>query len=290
MNPDIISAMNPKRVVIFFILCALLMFGVWLPVNASPRMQQPPTLTPGADGRTLYVVQPGDNCTRVAFLNGISVEQLRQLNSKLDENCTLVVGQELLVGIVAIVETPTPLVLPTDSGATPTATPLVGTTEVCILLFEDANGNAQREETEPAVAGGAVSLTENNGEYSAQLQTEIQADPEAYQGICFSNIPEGQYTISMAAPDNYNPTMELEYLLEVKAGDRAFVDFGVQSRDVVADPGVNQPETDPNNSSTTPVFGIIGGLLLLGGVGLGYYAWRSGRPESKLSGGLLRRK
>lgn len=283
--------MNPKRIIIFFILCALLMFGAWLPVNASPRMQQPPTLTPGADGRTLYVVQPGDNCTRVAFLNGISVEQLRQLNSKLDENCTLVAGQELLVGIVAIVETPTPLVLPTDSGATPTATPLVGTTEVCILLFEDANGNAQREETEPAVAGGAVSLTENNGEYSAQLQTEIQADPEAYQGICFSNIPEGQYTISMAAPDNYNPTMELEYLLEVKAGDRAFVDFGVQSRDVVADPGVNQPETDPNNGNTTPVFGIIGGLLLLGGVGLGYYAWRSGRPESKLRrGGLLRRK
>lgn len=282
--------MNLKRVAIFFILCVVLLFGAWLPANASPRMQQPPTLTPGADGRTLYIVQPGDNCTRVAFLNGISVDQLRQLNSKLDENCTLVVGQELLVAIVAIVETPTPFIVPTAGGATPTATPLVGTTEVCILLFEDANGNAQREETEPAVAGGAVSLTENNGEYSAQLQTVIQADPEAYQGICFSNIPEGQYTISMAAPDNYNPTMELEYLLEVKAGDRAFVDFGVQSRDVVADPAVAQPDSGADDGgSTTPIFGIIGGLLLLGGVGLGYYAWRSGRPESKLSGGILRK-
>ena len=127
-------------------------------------MQQPPTLTPGADGRTIYIVQAGDNCTRVAFLNGISVDQLRQLNSKLDENCTLIEGQELLVGIIAVVETPTALVSPTVSPFTATPTPLIGTTEVCILLFNDANGNALREETEPAVAGGAVSLTENNGE------------------------------------------------------------------------------------------------------------------------------
>ncbi|MBK7452965.1 MAG: hypothetical protein IPJ46_04360 [Anaerolineales bacterium] len=42
------------------------------------------------------------------------------------------------------------------------------------------------------VAGGAVSLTENNGEYSAQLILVIPADPAVYQGICFSNILEGE--------------------------------------------------------------------------------------------------
>jgi hypothetical protein len=59
------------------------------------------------------------------------------------------------------------------------------------------------------------------------------------------------------------------------------VDFGIQSKDVVADATTN-PQNEPK---TSPIFGIMGGLLLLGGVGLGYYAWRSGRPESKLSGG-----
>ncbi|MBK8417692.1 LysM peptidoglycan-binding domain-containing protein [Candidatus Villigracilis saccharophilus] len=281
--------MNSKRFFLLLILAGLFLLGLWLPAGAAPQMQQPPTLTPGADGRTIYIVQAGDNCTRVAFLNGISVDQLRQLNSKLDENCTLIEGQELLVGIIAVVETPTALVSPTVSPFTATPTPLIGTTEVCILLFNDANGNALREETEPAVAGGAVSLTENNGEYSAQLDTVIPADPTVYQGICFSNIPEGKYTISMAAPDNYNPTMELEYVLDVKAGDRAFVDFGIQSKDIVVDTSNQEPESTTTTSGSSPLFGIIGGLLLLGGVGLGYYAWRSGRPETKLSGGILKK-
>lgn len=108
---------------------------------------------------------------------------------------------------------------------------------MCVLLFDDVNGNALREETEGAVAGGAVSLTENNGKYSAALDTVIPADPEAYQGICFTDIPEGNYNITMGIPDNYNPTMELDYSLDVNAGDRAFVDFGIQSQDVVVDPG-----------------------------------------------------
>ncbi|NOT03381.1 MAG: LysM peptidoglycan-binding domain-containing protein [Anaerolineales bacterium] len=280
--------MNSKRFFILFALVCLLLLGLWLPVSAAPiAQQQPPTLTPGPDGRIIYVVQPADTCTRVAFLNSISVDQLRQLNSKLDENCTLIEGQELLVGIISVAGTPTAGPSPTPGLPTPTPTPLAGTTEVCVLLFEDANGNALREETEPALAGGAVSLTENNGEYSAALDTVIPADPEAYQGICFSDIPEGSYNITVGIPDNYNPTVDLNYSLIVNAGDRAEVGFGAQSKDIVADPGAQ--ETGDTGGGTTPLFGILGGLLLLGGVGLGYYAWRSGKPESKLSGGMLRK-
>jgi hypothetical protein len=82
-------------------------------------------------------------------------------------------------------------------------------------------------------------------------------------------------------PDNYNPTTNLNSSLDVKAGDRAEVGFGIQSKDIVVDPGA----TTPNESKTSPLFGILGGLLLLGGAVLGYYAWKSGKPESKLSGG-----
>ena len=272
---------------ILLTLVSLLLLGLWRPVNAAPSMQQlPPTPTPGADGRIIYVVQPSDNCTRVAALNGITVEQLRQLNSDLDENCALIAGKELLIGIVSLEGTPTPGIGPALGTPTVTPTPLSGTTEVCILLFEDANGNAQREETEPAVSGGAVSLTEINGAYSAAQDTIIPADPEAYQGICFSDIPEGNYNITVGIPDNYNPTMELDYALEVKAGDRAFVDFGIQSKGVVVEPDA-AGEPSPDRSS---LLGIFGGLLLLGGAALGYYAWRSGKPESKLSGGGFLKK
>jgi hypothetical protein len=209
------------------------------------------------------------------------MDQLRQLNSKLDENCTLVEGQELLIGIVSLAGTPTAGPSPTPAPPTPSPTPFTGTTEICILLFNDGNGNALREATEPAISGGAVSVTENNGEYSAAQDTIIPADPAAYQGICFSNVPEGSYNITVGIPENYNPTTSLNYSLDVKAGDRAEVGFGIQSKDIVADTGAT-PASEPK---TSPIFGILGGLLLLGGMALGYYAWRSGRPESKLSGG-----
>jgi hypothetical protein len=274
--------MNPKRFFILFTLMSLLLLGLWLPANAAPNMQQTdPTATPGADGRILYIVKAGDNCFRVAALHSISVEQLRLLNKTLDANCTLVEGQELLIGIVSLAGTPTAGPSPTEAPPTITSTPFIGTTEICVLLFNDANGDALRQTTEPAVAGGAVSVTEKNGEYSAAQDTIIPTDPTAYQGVCFKDVPQGSYNITVGIPDNYNPTMELNYSLEVNAGDRAFVDFGVQSKAVVVNPAAN----DPSNQGTSPIFGILGGLLLLGGAGLGYYAWRSGKPESKLSGG-----
>ncbi len=281
--------MNPKRLFVLLTLVGLLLLGLWLPVNAAPVIQQVvPTPTPGADGRIIYIVQPGDGCFGVAALNNITMETLRQLNANLDENCTLVEGQELLVGIVSVALTPT-LGAPVVPGTpTVTPTPLSGTTEVCVLLFDDVNGNALREETEPAVSGGAVSLTENNGKYSAALDTIVPADPAVYQGICFSDIPEGNYNITVGIPDNYNPTMELNYSLDVNAGDLAFVDFGIQSQDVVVDPGAAEENSGSNGRSVA--LGVLGALFLLGGAGLGYYAWRSGRPESKLSGGGFLKK
>lgn len=280
--------MNPKRFFILLTLVSLLLLGLWLPANAAPALQQAfSTPTPGADGRIIYIVQPGDGCFRVAALNNITVDQLRQLNSSLDENCTLIEGQELLIGIVSVALTPTPGALATPGTPTITPTPLSGTTEVCVLLFDDVNGNALREETEVAVAGGAVSVTENNGKYSAAQDTIIPADPEAYQGICFTDIPEGNYNITVGIPDNYNPTMELNYSLDVNAGDRAFVDFGIQSQDVVVDPGAAEESGSGNRSI---LLGVLGALFLLGGAVLGYYAWRSGKPESKLSGGGFLKK
>jgi len=277
--------MNSKRFLLFLTLVGSLFFGLWLPAGAAPNLQAVPSPTPGADGRIIYIVQPGDNCIRVATINSISVEQLRQLNPSLDANCTLTEGQELLIGIVSQAGTPTVGPSPTLGPPTITPTPFTGTTEICVLLFDDVNGNANRELTEPAIAGGAVSVTEINGEYSSSQQTVIPSDPEAFQGICFSNVPAGSYNITVGIPDNYNPTINLNQSLLVNEGDRAEVPFGAQSKAVTIDPGAQGPDT----GGKSPIIGILGGLLLLGGAGLGFYAWRSGRPGNKFGGGMLRR-
>jgi hypothetical protein len=277
--------MNSKRFLILTFLASLLLLGLWLPVSAAPAAQiQYSTPTPGVDGRIIYIVQAGDNCLRVAALHGITEGDLRALNSKLDADCTLVEGQELLIGLGGAAVTPTSGLPPTPAPPTAIPTPFSGTTEICVLLFNDQNGDSLRQEIESAVAGGAVSVTESNGAYSATLDTVIPSDPAAYQGICFTNVPEGNYNISMGIPSDYNPTMSLAYTLQVKAGDRAFVDFGVQSiqTSVTVD--------EPTQKGTSPLLAIFGGLLLLGGAGLGWYAWRSAKPESKLSGGGILRK
>ncbi len=271
-----------KRRLIFTTLAVMLLLGLWLPAQAAPLAQvQYATPTPGADGRIMYIVQPGDTCIRIALLNGITVDMLIQLNqNKLDKDCIVIAGDQLLIGIAGLEGgTPTSGPSPTAGPPSPTPTPFTGTTEICVLLFDDHNGDAFRQETEPAIAAGAISVTENNGAYSATRDTVINFDPEAYPGICFSDVPEGSYTISVAIPDNYNPTMLLNYDLEVKAGDRAFVDFGAQSRATT----VNQP--DDGGVSVSPALGIVGALLLLGGGALGYFAWISGKPDSKLGVG-----
>jgi LysM repeat protein len=267
----------------------LLLFGILLPgqgAYAAPPAQGFVTATPGPDGRILYTVVSGDTCGQVALLHGITVPQLRQLNGRLDQNCTLTVGQQLVVGVVSSAPTAGPA--PTLPPPTVTATPISGTTQVCVLLFDDTNGDTLRQENELGIDGGAVSLTNLNGSYSQTQNTTSAVDPDTGLPVpaCFLDVPSGEYNISMAVPDSYNPTRALSYKLTVKAGDHAEIGFSAQSKTVT----VNEPTTSRGNSSRSSLLGIFGILLLIGGVGLGYYAYRSGQPKNKLKGTPLMKK
>lgn len=276
-------------IVIGIFLIILVLFGISLPAQTVATAQgvQFATSTPLPDGRIMYLVQSGDSCIRIALLNGITVEQLRQLNTKLDANCTLTPGELLLIGtggpsVVSPTSGPSPTPLP----PTITPTPITGTTNICVMLFNDINGDGIRELTEPVIVGGAISVTETNGKYSKTLTTAINPDPNAYAGTCFNDVPEGHYNISAAIPDTYNPTMALTSVIDVKAGDQAYVPFGAQSKDTT----VSQPANNKSGGGTSPVLGFLGGLLLLGGLGLGWYALRMRKPESKLKqSGLLKK-
>lgn len=281
--------MQNRNIFIFgFLILFILVAGMMLfatSANAAPHAQGFVTATPGPDGRILYTVVDGDNCGQVALLHGITVQRLRDLNTRLDENCTLTIGQQLVVGLVSNAPTPGPA--PTLPPPTPTSTPVDGTTEVCVLLFDDSNGDALRQETEFGIEGGAVSLTNLNGSYSQQQNTVSTFDPDTLEPdrTCFLDVPQGEYNVSMAVPDEFNPTMVVSYTLTVRAGDRASIDFGAQSETVtVGDPA------DSESAGRSPLLGFFGFLLLLAGAGLGYYAWRSSLPKSKLKGSPLDRR
>ena len=260
---------------IFLFLCGVVLLWSQIPVAASPVGQVAyPSPTPGPDGRIIYIVKAGETCTQISLLYGVSIEFIRTTNL-LDENCTLREGQSLMIGVgAASGTTPTSGASPTAAGqATPTATPGVGgSAQVCVLVYNDANGDALRQASEPAIAGAAISLTSSDGTYSHTLTSVINPDSTTYQGMCFTDVPPGKYSVSVAAPDGYNPTMNLTTSMDVNPGDSGSVNFGAQPK-VVAAP------TTPTSKGPSPLLGIIGAALLLGGIGMGAYTWRMLRKK-----------
>ncbi len=264
-----------------------MIFGFSLPVWAAPVAQA--TETPDSTGNIWHIIKTGDTCTSIALEYNIMPFTLRQLNPNINSDCTnLQIGQKLLVGsggpaVASATAGPTP----TSAPPTITPTPLTGTTEICVLLYDDINGDALHQTTEPVVVGGAISVTEISGKYSKTLETSVNPDPNAtYPGTCFVDVPEGSYNIGAAIPDNYNPTTSLTYALDVKAGDTDFVGFGAQQRDAPA----SQTGNSDSGGGLSPLLGFFGGLMLLGGLALGWYALRLRAPESKLKrSGLLKK-
>ena len=127
-----------------------------------------------------------------------------------------------------------------------------------------------------------------NGSYSEQQNTTAAIDPDTGEPVraCFEDVPGGEYNISVAPPDNFNPTMLMSYNLTIKAGDRASIDFGAQSKTITA----NQTAEEQRGGGRSSAVGIFGLLLLLGGAGLGYYAYRSSQPRSKLKNSPLSKR
>ena len=256
-----------KRLLMLSLVLAILMttaLALTLPAMASPDPQNY-YYTPTAElnGNIYYLVKEGDSCIGIALLNNITEDQLRGLNNlNLDDCRFLLPGRKLLSAVI----TPTP----PPSGPQPTATPLLpsptpfsGFGQVCVWLFNDINGNARAETGETQIPGGAVSLADNVGKVNQTADTTAALDP-----VCFTELPEGTYTISAAPPQGYNPTTQMSLTIKLNAGDQSTLDFGAQVSSSINNP--DDPTTGPS-----PLLGIIGGVVILAAIGLAIYARKS---------------
>lgn len=260
--------MNKKALIVISLgLMAYILLVVVIPAAATPGSYQAMYYTPTArpDGRIIYIVKSGDTCTSIALLNGITEQQLRQNNNITDLNCVIQPGQELLIAVV----TPEPqaTVTPTFTGPTPTL-PAGGMGKVCVLLFDDRNGNGVREDAESALADGQVSVADRVGAFSKTGTTTAVLDASGvWTPLCFDNVPAGDYNVSMAIPQGYNPTTNLNYPLKVTAGDTAYIDFGAQLS--------SKTSGSSSSSGTTgarfPWLAIFGGVLIVAGLGMAAY-------------------
>ena len=268
---------NLEHIRLWFILGGIACFvGLVIlaaPVQAAPNAQLTPfpTPTPGADGRILYIVQPNDTLWRIAAITGVTLEQLRTLNRITDDIVNP--GDVLLIGYggPGTEATATPGAAPTQGPAEASATPIPGIGNVCVMLYLDSNGNGMREDTEPWITGGQISVANRSGTVSESAQTEIVLDDFGDQThMCFKDLPQGNFIVTVAIPDGYNPTTALSKDFTLNPGDEAFISFGAQPNSEKSIEPVVIP-TEP--SSRSPVFAVLGGVLLIFGLGLGAYAY-----------------
>lgn len=247
----------------------LILFASTLSGNAAPQAQFTPfpTPTPGTDGRIIYIVQANDSWWRIAAIFAIDLNELLRLNDATSETI-LVEGAEVLLGFGGPAEvTPTFGPSPTPEPSLPTPTPLPGSGTLCVILFNDINGDSIRQEEEPSIPGGAISVSDRSGNVSLTETTPSGTDP-----ICFEELMQDEYNISVAVPEGYNPTTVLNYTLVIDPGTETYLDFGAQRGSTTVD----EPSS-PVRSGSSLFMGIAGGLLLLGGIGLGVYAALMGR-------------
>lgn len=253
---------------LWLLVLPVLLIGLARPGQAAPPAQMTPfpTPTPGPDGRILYTVQEGDTLWRVAAISGLTVSELRALNG-IGANEIIVPGQVLLLGFGGpALQTPT--VAPPPVRLTPTPSPQPGTATLCVLLFHDVNGDAVRQEEESGLPGGAISILSRDGTVSITDQTNGGSDPQ-----CYADLPAGDYNLSVAVPDGYNPTTLMNLALTLQGGDETYVDFGAQENTAQAASG----ELVPEPGGHSPLLGLLGMLLILSGIGLGAYLWFGGR-------------
>jgi hypothetical protein len=254
---------TPRRQRLLFVagLAIIALAGLFLtslrtlsPARAAPQPQIPIyTPTAGPDGKIIYIVKANDTLLSISLIMGVPVEQIRALNDLTGD--TIYENQKLILGFSGPTEvTLTPGPTPTPTTVLPTPSPKPGSGSLCIILFNDDNGDSIRQTQEESIPGGAISINNRIGSVSLTVDTQGGTDP-----YCFKNLPEGEYTISVAAPVGYNPTTTNSYSVALKSGDITYVDFGAQAN--------SQTEANatilPSEGQRSPLLGIIGGIFLV---------------------------
>jgi LysM repeat protein len=266
-----ISALPAIALILGFVLPAQATSGV-APVA---QMTDFPTPTPGPDGRIIYIVQQGDSLWRIAAIAGISVQELAVLNG-IETDTVLSPGTRLELGVAGppqATQAPVEAGEPTPEGTEATATPISGTGEICVLLFDDIDGNGRLDDGEVPIEGGQISVTSLSGTVVGEQTTAIDPEDEDLVGYCFTEVENGEYNVSAALPEDYNATTVRSLPVRLSPGEIAYLQFGAQSSTALI-----RLNESGSGSTLLGALGVV--FLLLAGI-LGYFAYRSSRRRPR---------
>ncbi len=251
-----------------------------------------PTPTPRPDGAVVHVVQLGDTLYGIAYEYNVSPDQIIRLNNITDPGM-LSVGQELVIALPTNPPTPTMTPALTPAPTTPAAlAPTVAPAGagLCVLVYQDRNGDTFRQaDTEELLPGAVVSVLGAAGAAALSYTTDGLKEP-----YCFTDLPAGQYRVSIQSPAGYQASGPSDLAVIVSAAGAPQVELGVKRSEVISvttpQPGATQPSAEKTpvggdkvstgglSKALRTVVTISGGLVLVLAVAVGVLFLRS-RPH-----------
>jgi LysM repeat protein len=178
-----------------------------------------PTAAPGAGGRIVHVVKPGDTLFAIALQYGVPVDQILALNGLTAES-QVQVGRELIIALPA----------PSPQATQVASSPVVsvggsgsGRGQVCVRSFQDPNAEGLRLANAAAASGVHFSLWDAQGDLVADHTLD---DPSGR--YCFTDLPATTYRVAADPPTGYLVTTQQRWAVSLTGDATVDVQLGLR--------------------------------------------------------------
>jgi LysM repeat protein len=267
------------------------------PQPQQPQATTPPQpqvqATPNAQGAIVHTVVAGDTLFALSFQYNVPLDEIYALNG-LNSQSILSIGQQIIIKAgpgtqVPAQPTAAPTAAPEAAQPTPAGTPntaqtpaasdttpvveptataaqvAVNANKLCVLAFNDTNGDGIRQPDEAPVAGASFKIIDAQGSSVATYTSSNESDPH-----CFTDLAAGSYTVDVQPAPGTSATSDKRWGVALTSGSTVNINFGSEGGGTTD--ANTQPEAAPEKSSGgSSIGGLLGGaigliLLLVAGV------------------------
>ncbi len=165
------------------------------------------------------------------------------------------------LGVVAVI------VMLVAGASTALAAPAAqqGTGQICVLAFDDQNGNGVRDADEPLLSGVGFTLADANG-VKGSYKSDGNSEP-----YCFGSLAAGAYTVQARDTSGLDVTTPGQWAISLANGAQFDVMYGARQSEAQTKPATGGTTTPAGGSGMSTlgriVLGVLG-LVVLAAAGL----------------------
>jgi hypothetical protein len=137
---------------------------------------------------------------------------------------------------------------------TPAPSPTPATGQICILAYNDRNGDRQQDADENLLAGVVFTLSDANGPREAYT-TDGVSEP-----YCFVDLQPGSYSVSAKSPANYSVTTEKTTVVALNGGMKTDILTGARRGGPLPTP---TKEGGASSAAGSSLLGSAGRVILI---------------------------